>query len=342
MNEGQTHGIPIGPDTSLVIAELILSAVDSELLAQHGARFSGFRYVDDYELACASLSHAEEILTSLQNILASFELQLNPEKTRIVDLPQHLEAAWSAELRSIAVRDRGHITGQRNDIVTLFSRAFEFATQHRSDSVLRYAVSRVQRLDVAPSAWRTFHNCVLGAAGADASTLSVVLGTLHEVSRLGGHAIPKAPLSEVLESIIRHHAARSHGSEVAWAIFGALAFDVELTSESAQAIAPMEDDVVAILSLHAKAKGLFPNGSLDLGTWSAATSGADALRSEHWLLAYEAGRRGWLNTPALAKDPFFGPMAKVGVGFYEEARVIPQFPQAARAQPGGALWPDYA
>ena len=41
MNHGQTNGIPIGPDTSLVVAELVLSAVDVTL--NENRVLSGFR-----------------------------------------------------------------------------------------------------------------------------------------------------------------------------------------------------------------------------------------------------------------------------------------------------------
>src|SRR5262249_36909651 len=42
--DGQTLGIPVGPDSSLVIAEIIATAVDARL--PRGMR--GFRYIDDY------------------------------------------------------------------------------------------------------------------------------------------------------------------------------------------------------------------------------------------------------------------------------------------------------
>ena len=48
MNEGQTHGIPIGPDTSLVFRKFCLSLIDVHLIASGAASDV---YVDDYELA---------------------------------------------------------------------------------------------------------------------------------------------------------------------------------------------------------------------------------------------------------------------------------------------------
>lgn len=103
INEGQTHGIPIGPDTSLVVAEILLAAVDVALLTSRGSQLAGFRYVDDYELAFANLSDAESVLTELQSVVAGYELQLNPRKTHIQELPKALDDGWAHELGQFPV-----------------------------------------------------------------------------------------------------------------------------------------------------------------------------------------------------------------------------------------------
>lgn len=104
----------------------------------------------------------------------------------------------------------------------------------------------------------------------------------------------------------------------------------------------MEDDVVALLAMHASSQGIFPSGALKMSAWKSLSEQADALRGEHWLLAYEANQQGWLKTPAVAKSPAFSAMAKGGVSFYDKSRANPQFPRAGRAVPGGSLWSDYA
>ena len=232
--------------------------------------------------------------------------------------------------------------GQRNDLLALFSRAFALAALNPSESVLRYAVARVQGINVHKSAWRAFHNCVLSAAAADASTLPVALGTLYEVARRGNHDVPRAPLGEVIESVIAFHAPRVQSSEVAWALWAALAWDISLSTQAARALDPMEDDIVALLALQAEAKGLFATGALSKSAWSAITQQPHVLNSEHWLLAYEANIQGWLNTPTVAKDPCFAGLSKTKVSFLDPAGIKPQFPKAGRGIPGGRLWADYA
>ena len=135
MQDGQSVGIPIGPDTSHVLAEVVLSAVDLRFQQTMKERMKeplrGFRAADDYELAFASRSDAETALAELQSTLIRYELQLNESKTRVVKLPDALQDSWTSTLRNV----------RAGDLVTLFSRAFELSHQHRDTSVLRYAIS---------------------------------------------------------------------------------------------------------------------------------------------------------------------------------------------------------
>lgn len=60
--DGQTIGIPIGPDTSLIVSELVMCAADQTLSESLPA--TGFRYVDDIELSFVTRAEAESALGS--------------------------------------------------------------------------------------------------------------------------------------------------------------------------------------------------------------------------------------------------------------------------------------
>lgn len=119
--DGQTVGLPIGPDSSLVVAEAILAAVD---LALGPRQLRGLRHIDDYEIGFGTLAEAEDTLTELQGLLAEYELNLNPRKTAIVEGPIPFDESWAIELRRFPFRG-ATATGQLNDALAYFSRAFE-------------------------------------------------------------------------------------------------------------------------------------------------------------------------------------------------------------------------
>ena len=56
MQDGQTLGIPTGPDTSLILGEIIACAIDRDLQRK---RLAGFRFIDDFELSFTTRAAAE-------------------------------------------------------------------------------------------------------------------------------------------------------------------------------------------------------------------------------------------------------------------------------------------
>ena len=152
--------------------------------------------------------------------------------------------------------------------------------------------------------------------------------------------VAKSPLTETFEAIISVHALRGHGSEVAWALWGALAWSVPLSDLAAKAVSSMDDDVVALLALDAKSRGLFSAEALNTDGWANLLNHPDVLHGEHWLLAYEAQHQKWLRVSAVKHDAVFKAMLKAGVSFDDSAQNVPQFPAAAQGVPGGTL-PDF-
>jgi transcriptional regulator with XRE-family HTH domain len=142
--DGQTMGIPIGPDVSLLIAELLLSAVDEALVKRTGVR--GVRYIDDYELSFNTLADAERVRGVLQELLGDYELALNSAKTAILELPLQLQEPWVSELGHFDLRARKK--GQHTDLLRYFDRAFVLARSYPAEGVLKYAVGKAANLTV--------------------------------------------------------------------------------------------------------------------------------------------------------------------------------------------------
>ena len=142
---GQTIGIPIGPDTSLIIAEIIGCTIDKMLLDSI-PNLKGYRYVDDMYFFFHSYSEAETALIKLQQTLKEFELQVNTEKTLIRRIPRGIEPDWIVKLRSFEFRETE--IKQYNDIISFFSLAFDLALDLPNEYVLSYAIERVKRINL--------------------------------------------------------------------------------------------------------------------------------------------------------------------------------------------------
>ena len=283
----QTLGIHIGPDCSLVIAEIILSKVDVALV--NAGLASGFRYLDDYEFGFATYSEAEQALADLQGELGVYELYLNPRKTLLFELPSAIERPWASELRRFGIRQGG--SGQEIDLIGYVSRAYELSQNYPDESVLRFALGRMRRNVIVPRNWPLYESTLLHIAAVEPGTLSTVVDELYRYDQ-AGYQVGLPKVADVLHQVIRQNGSVNHGSEVAWAIWGCLLFGIALDDQTASQTTQMEDSVVAVLALDAKAKGLMSN-NVNLTLWASMMT-TQSLFEENWLLSYEANVKGWL------------------------------------------------
>lgn len=106
--DGQTIGLPVGPDTSRLLAEIIGTAVDKAVqTALKGKRNwsakqrGGMRFVDDYTFGCTSQQEAEIMVAAVRRCANEFELELNNNKTRISPTGPFFPAAWKEHVRSL-------------------------------------------------------------------------------------------------------------------------------------------------------------------------------------------------------------------------------------------------
>lgn len=324
--DGQTVGIPIGPDTSLVIAEILMQRCDKEL-ARIFPGVRGYRFIDDYELGFRHRSEAQEAFHVLERVLADYELALNLRKTEVVDLPCNLEAPWASPLRSFEFRETR--SGQAGDLFRFFDLAFALRAQHPDDAVLQFAVGRLRHLEVDPANWALFQHLLLDCAVPEPAALPYVLESI--IKRVKDGAAPAlTEIDEVVNSIIEDHSKLAHSSEVAWALWACLALSITLSTGAAAAVSDCDDSVVALLALHCEAEGLV-SAPLDHTLWSNHMN-KDGLYEEHWLLAYEANVKGWLPSQGggdhVSADPNFGFLKAAGVSFYDVARAVPAGPGA--------------
>ena len=311
----QTNGIPVGPDTSVVISEVILASVDQELSTLLNT--NGFRYVDDYELGFQSYSEAENALATLQGVLNTYQLQLNASKTVILELPTLLDSSWASELRNFRFQKRGR--GQLYDLYSYFNRAFELANEHPRNSVLSYAIRRLNSVLMDPVNWGDYQNLLFQCAMNEPGSLHNIIDQLLRYFR-NTYTINSAQFRTVLGYLMQKHAPLGHGSEVAWALWGTLLFSISIDESIASIISRMDDPVVALLALDARNKGLITS-TPSFSQWESKMN-AQELYDDQWLLAYEANVKGWLPVPPgpdyVNSDPAFSFLKSNSVQFYDD------------------------
>jgi hypothetical protein len=307
----QTGGIPIGPDTSFIVSEVIGTAMDLQLMERLPST-RGTRSIDDYFLYFSTISEAERCIAAINEIGREFELEVNDAKTEIVLLPDSLEPRWKSDLRSFAIRDA--VAPQAFDLLTLFDRAFEYSKQFPSDSVLTYAAKQTLGANIDGENWALCQALLLKAALAEPTMLSV-LGEIY--AKFVEFHTDDSALTTLIHSVCAYHAPLQQGNEVSWALWLAKEMSIPISKQVADKIVRLDDDLVALAALDLNEHGLFD--STGFAKWRAHMQSAE-LYENHWLIAYEALEHGWLsalgNNDYIADDEFFSILRLHGVHFY--------------------------
>ena len=314
--DDQTIGIPIGPDTSLIIAELLLSKVDARLRGL-ASEVNAFRYIDDYEVSCKSFREAEETLSALDDAVRVYGLELNHAKSRIIELPTPLYETWKDALAKFTFSAKTP-SEDREELVRYFTTAFDLAARHSEAYVINYALSRLPIASSRPSSWRLIESLVLQCLRLEAGATRYVIAVLVEADALK-RRLNRDRIAAAMSAHVEEHARLGHTSEVAWALWGSVELKLAVSEGAASAISEMEDAIVALLALQAKHRGIIARG-MRTALWRPHMC-QDSLYGPMWRLAYEAHVQRWLpdfgGVDYITNDPFFGPLKRNNVSFLD-------------------------
>ena len=227
-----------------------------------------------------------------------------------------------------------------NDVLALFSHAFQLAHANPNAGVLIYVLHRCRDVRIGEYGWRTFQGLVLSAAVAEPSTLRVAIDLLDLHSARLGLPLRHPAIRDVTDTLVTRNARLGNGSEVAWALWAALHWNVPLSRTASRELGQMEDDFVALLALDGRLRDVV-TADLDVSRWATWAAAPDALENEHWLLAFEATSRGWLPGPPPAgtapAPAYFANLAQQSVRFYDTHPTHVGFTGASAPFPGGFL-----
>ena len=146
--DGQTNGLLIGPHTSNVISEIILTSIDRLMVQKKYKQLS--HHIDDYTYYAKTYDQAEDFIRDLGLQLREFQLGLNERKTKILPLPLPIDADWRRELNDFRRRElndfRWPAEGEAIRFATvssLLDLALELAHKAETSAVLNYAIQMV-------------------------------------------------------------------------------------------------------------------------------------------------------------------------------------------------------
>lgn len=325
--EGQTIGIPIGPDTSRVISEIIAVEIETELQKTlSNWMHRSVRYVDDMIIGIDDLESDADVLSKLSAALYEYELEINAGKTKLHGLGQPHAPEW---IHFISDFNLGvSPTKQRENLDSYFEHVLYLADQIPQDNVLLYACKRACSLAVHPKNQGHLVRWLLYCCRRAPSCVRFVAEFLS-ASPPAEKVVRDEINSFILQQIPRK-AEAAHTEELAWLLFWAREVNLNVPEAIINSCSRVRSSVVALIALDLRDRGMI-SGVLDDSFWKSFCS-EDGLKSEMWLVSYEATQRNWWSSAQSAKyivgHKFFGDLSAKQVTFYDPAKKAKTQPQA--------------
>jgi len=310
--DGQTIGLPVGPDCSRLIAEAIASAIDVELCKNIGTGSrDASRYVDDYTISTQSSASGESLIAALRQAAAAFELELNNEKSAVFSTSTRTDGGWKHEVRSYVPR------GAMDDaqFQLFFYRVGRICESHSEINIEKYALQNARTAFVRADSWKKVQSHLIAAYRRNASLIPflVEITILRQAER---GDIDVTSLVEFVSHRLPSLAENNRSGEIIWLLFLALRVGIQQQASNLAPLLEMNNSMVALLVVACVSRGLV-QGNVDLTKWNRALT-ADGLRSGMWLYAYESVARG-INpadsTTFIEQDEYFSLLFKRRVRF---------------------------
>lgn len=247
--ERQSIGIPIGPDTSYIIAEIVACRIDDILKTRFASiGLKACRYYDNYYLYVSSKDEADKVLKGLQLILSEFQLEKNEAKVKIREFPFAFEDEFTTSLHSFDFKK----TNQTNSIKHYFSMLWAFAERNpkKTDWIFKYAlrIFEFSTIVIQKNSWKVFEDLLIKTALVEPAILDI-LTRIFITYNSYLDTDSKEKLKRLVNVVIKEHCAVQHNFEMAWALWIAKTFEIEIEEQSANDIIATRDSISNLILL---------------------------------------------------------------------------------------------
>ncbi|MEO1648354.1 MAG: RNA-directed DNA polymerase [Pseudomonadota bacterium] len=288
--DGQTVGIPVGPDISRIAGEIILTAIDNKY--SEGQPLDGYiRHVDDFWIGGDSLQDCEDKLHRLRKALNFYSLDANEQKTKIVPTSSIIGEVWPYEIEwqlEVALQDD---IDERHDarIVSLLGSLVEYSTRNGDEGVIRFFIRKIDAWRKWDEHWDILEPFLAHCAVQFPHAFDYVARVVSWRVRRG-MSVDSRLWRKVNADTIRSAAPLSRDSEVIWGLWLSKELDQRISKPTFDLIFENNGPLVlAVLAHFVKHNRINGKPSLE-EFWSHVED--DGVAGAQWPLALELNHLG--------------------------------------------------
>lgn len=312
-----THGIPVGPDASFLLAETLLSHIDT-LIADRCPDVTGCRYYDDYYLYFDTREDAEKTLRIIIDLFSRFGLEINLSKVSVDPMPVTVTDGYALKLSPY---DFGKSISH-NALTIFFDILWGLVNQspQQTSTIIRYGLKvlepHISKLKTDDE--KTLSILLLKAVVLNPAITPDVLRLLDGLRQMPD----KTVITRAANAVMRRHVSMGHHIETLWAIWICKKYRIDLSAPVVLSILEIDNPLCTLMTLdyiHNIAINLLTDKEIKNRLDALTDSMTDAsLYDSNWILLYEGCLKGWIKRDDLIDgDNFFKLLKSDGVSFYD-------------------------
>jgi hypothetical protein len=316
----ETFGMPVGPDTSRVLAEIILSGVESDNeLSKFLGGGNAFRLLDDFSIGFDTDTEAKHALRALRQALWKYNLQLNEEKTKIVTSPLIFRERWKLDFDKTPLSQIDP-EQQLRDIDYLIDLALHACFETQTSTPAQWACRRLSKATVLQGTFQVLLDSMFRLSRDFPSCINYVVVFLINNQKLCSNQEIKLRVRQWICSILSIHLPQGHHFEVAWSLVAAGVLQIRLEDKDVPSDGTFPGSIVLALFGLLWERNLV-SFSLSRWDWRGQLRAQGAF-GENWLLLHEAVRRKWTSDKKLigfaSAHPLLSQALKENVAFLRD------------------------
>lgn len=323
-NRNQTIGIPIGPETSRIIAEIISCDIDTKFFQQHPNEKPENidRLQDDWFIGTDTLEQAESLLSSIARVYREFGLEINGSKTSIDHILAQSGTPWVAEIDSFLSHGPKPLSGAR--LREFLDLTLRLQSANQDSAAVSYSLAVIRSRNFNLDDIELLESFLLKAAILAPIAMDRICTLLINIQvKLGNLALKR--VGARMKSLAEQNLENGNLYEAMWQIYTLRGLKIKSSSRKiAEGMEIYSGAAIPLILLDMQANDLFLS-KLPVGKWEAAVHPDTILTDPIWLLGYEGIRKGWLaDINGSMSTPFFDAMNQRDVVFYDPTRNVPR------------------
>ncbi len=322
-NDRQSVGLCIGPDTSLILAEVIANRIDNEISKRLSSiSHTGTRYYDDYYFYFNNRNEAENALKIIQQVLYEFQLETNENKVNITKLPFKYIEDWTEQFDRFIFNEV-----DKYELRNFFSILNNSILLNKKNSswIIHYALKQFRSGEtvIQKENWDIFLSFLLQTLIIDSSTIDLIFEIIF-IYKVYLDNISKKKIKNVLISIIEEHLTLNHSFEVSWSLWTFITFRINCPKQLVESILNSKDSFSKLICLHLIEESLYEGKKPNVNKLKNYIENSSSF-GENWLLIYETIVKEWLvfdDPVKILDNEYFEILKDYDVSFYETEKQV--------------------